>query len=322
MSVAQGHEALDADADPDADRNADRIGDRNADTVTVAVAPAPPAAVVALPARPIALPPRPTGLSPARAWVRALRLPSLPGVLLGGVVGGLLAARTPAGRPGLLALALLSLAAAGALTGLLRDLGDARPGRAGPLRRAEAWRAALAAAAVAAAAVGALAVQRDGLGWTLGTLGALAVLLAVSRRPGAAVCVFTGLLAGGCATALGAWAATGQAGTDVLPVAAAVGAVTAALLVARRTRLGGRPARLLVLAPHVAVGIGVALGTLPLTATAVALALPAARRATIAAGRGDATPVVAGHARLLAVCLLLGLLASAAGLADPVPLPG
>jgi 1,4-dihydroxy-2-naphthoate octaprenyltransferase len=295
MSVAQGHEALD-DGPP---------------------APEPQAApLLPLLPRAIALPPRPPVLSPAGAWLRALRPGTLPVALLGGAVGGLVVARDTATRPGLLALGLLCLALAGVLAGLVRDLGDSRPGRAGPLRRVEAGRAAIVLSVAGLLALGVLVAVRGTAGLQLGLLGAVGLLLAVSRRSGPAVCVLAGLLVGGAGVATAAWAATGRLGWHLLPAALAVGAVTAALLVARRAELRGLLARVLVLAPYAAVGAGVAVAVLPWPALAVGLALPAARRSSVSATRRDAALVVAGHARLLTVLLVAGLLAAAVLLPD------
>ncbi|MFP5219314.1 MAG: hypothetical protein ACLGIG_06190 [Actinomycetes bacterium] len=332
MSVARGQEALDLDLDLlDGD---DGGGHDDAPTVAlrqpvVAVpdgaVPADPESTMALPtaalgstavrARSIALPPRPPVASPVRAWLRALRPGALPATLLGGVVGGLLVARDAAARPGLLVLGLLLLVLGHAVAGLVRDLGDARPGRAGPLRRSEAGRALLAATASAVVAVGVLSVLHDVRGALLLPLGAVAVVLAVSRRTGVLLAAVAGLLSGTLAVTTAVWAGTGRLEAGSALAGLVVGGVLAGLLAARRTRIAGGTTRLLVLLPYLATGAAVWAAALPWPAIAVALALPAARTASAAArssGRGaDAGSVVAGHARLFAVLLVTGLVAAA-----------
>jgi 1,4-dihydroxy-2-naphthoate polyprenyltransferase len=299
MSVAQGEEALDDEgwAPPEPPPVPTTPPDRH------------PAPVGALPRS--HLPPLPPVPSSPADWLRATRAGRLPATLLGGVVGGLVVAREPGARPGPLVLALVGLVLAHALAGLVHALGDARPERAGPLRRAEAGRALLAVGAAGLVVLAVLVVARDPRGLALAAAGALAVLLAVSRRSGARLSALAGLLGGAVATALAVWAATGSLGRAELVVGLVAGGALAGLLAGRRAAVRGATARLLVLAPYAAAGLAVALGALPWTALLVALALPAARRASVAASRADASSAVAGHARLFAVLLVAGLLVAA-----------
>jgi hypothetical protein len=309
MSVAQGHESLDVAAgagavEPDG-REAAPGGPAPVDPDLV-----DPAPVVALPQR-LALPPRPAVRSGPAAWLRALRVGSLPLTLLGAAVGGLVVSRSAAARPGLLVLALAGLVVAHALGGLVTDLGDSRPGRAGPLRRDEAGRAALALLGTGALALVALVVLQGPLALVLAGAGAVAGLVAVSRKTAAAATGLAGLALGTSAATAAAWASTGVVDRQVLLCALLAGCVVAGGFAARQERLGGTLARVLVLAPYLAAGAGVALEALPWAALAVAGALPAVRRASSAAARGSAAPVVAGHTRLFAVLLLGGLVAAA-----------
>jgi hypothetical protein len=275
-------------------------------------APAPEAAP--RPDRRRQLPPRPAvppPVSPPSAWVAALRLGSLPTALLGVVVGGLAVARDPASRPGLLVLVVVAVVAAHALAALARCLGDPRPRRAGPLRRAEAGRTALALTASLLLLTGSLVLLRDPRALVLAGVGLAAALLAVSRRSGPVALAAAGALAGGGTALLATWAATGSLGGPQLLAGLPAAAVVAGLLAGRRSAVRGAAARVLVVAPYAAVGAAVALTALPWPALAVALALPAARTAGTAAGRPDAGAVVAGHARLAAVLLAAGLLAAA-----------
>ncbi|HWH27782.1 MAG TPA: hypothetical protein VNU26_02265 [Mycobacteriales bacterium] len=342
MSVARGQEALELDLFSD--------GGQVDDAPTVALrrpGAADPDRTVALPrpalgstARPrpgsIALPPRPPALSPLRAWLHAVRPAALPATLLGGAVGGLLVSRDATARPGLLAVGLLLLVLGHALAGLARDLGDARPGRAGRLRRAEAGRAALAVTAAALVTVAVLGVVHDPRGLLLVPLGAVAVVLAVSRRTGALLAAVAGLLAGTLAVTTVVWAGSGRLDGRSALAGLVVGGVLAGLLAARRTRVSARATRLLVLLPYLAAGGAVWVAALPWPVLAVALALPAARTASSAgasaassarssagssagssaessagqrpARRGaGAGSVVAGHARLFALLLVAGL---------------
>jgi hypothetical protein len=329
MSVAQGQEVLDDGPADDADAwaspdPASPDGPEAAPAASTALlvpagsaADVPPESATSalapgavLPRRTV-LPPRPPVPSSPAAWARAVRVASLPLTLLGAAVGGLLVARDVGVRPGLLALAVGGLVAAHALGGLVRDLGDARPDRAGPLRRVEAGRAALGLTGAGVLVLGLLGGMRDLRVAGFAALGCLAVLLAVSRRSGLLLTVVAGHLAGVVAVGTAVWAATGVVGGGTLLVGLAVGGPLSALLAARRTAVGGVPARGLVVAPYVAAGAAVAVSALPLPALAVGLALPAARRASLAARGPDATAVVAGHARLYALLLVGGLLAAA-----------
>ncbi|HWG92960.1 MAG TPA: hypothetical protein VNU66_01890 [Mycobacteriales bacterium] len=268
------------------------------------VPPEPPPAPrrAQLPPRP-AVPPAPS--TPA-AWATALRVRALPTALLGAAVGGLAVAREPGARPAVLAVALVALVAAHGAAALVRCLGDARPRRAGPLRRAEAGRAVLALTGLLAALTAALGVLRGPVALLLAAAGAVAALLLVSRRSGPGLVALGAALGGGGAALLAAWAATGAL---AWAPALAAGALVAGLLAPRREAVPGGLARALALAPYAAVGLAVGLTALPWPALAVALALPAARRA--AGVRADAGPVVAGHARLASLLLVGGLLAAA-----------
>lgn len=329
MSVAHGQEALELDLrddGPEVDDAPTVLLRQPVSAEPSAVDPEPTVALQAPASRrvsSIALPPRPPVLSPLRNWLRALRPGALPATLLGGAVGGLLVARDPAARPGLLGVGLLLLVLGHALTGFVRDLGDARPGRAGPLRRREAGRATLVVAGSGVVALGVLSALHDPRGLLLLPLGAVAVLLTVSRRVGVALAAVAGLLSGSLAVLAVAWAGSGRLDGSTALAGLVVGAVLAGLLAARRARVAGRAARLLVLLPYVAAGAAVWAAALPWTALAVALALPAARTASSAAtsassaARGaDAGPVVAGHARLFAVLLVAGLVGAALTGAD------
>jgi 1,4-dihydroxy-2-naphthoate polyprenyltransferase len=304
MSVAQGQQALDGslvDVDPDVDLPAPSGADP---------APTGSAAVLPHPARTV-LPPRPPVPSSPSAWARAVRLRALPVTLLGGAVGGLLVARDAGARPLLLVLAGTGLVVAHALGGLARDLGDARPDRAGPLRRSEAGRAALGLAGAGTVLLAVLAAVRDPRAAAFAAAGCLAVLLAVSRRSGVLLAAVAGHAGGVVAVGVVVWAATGAVDRRTLLVGLVVGGPVAALLAARRVRVAVHAARLLVLVPYAAAGAAVALGALPWPVVAVALALPAARRTSAAAARADASTLVAGHARLFAALLVAGLLVAA-----------
>ena len=279
-----------------------------------------PVRPVAPVARPVTLLPRPSAPTPAprprasaprsgpAAWAAALRLDALPVTLVGAAVGGLVVARAPQARPGLLALAVAALVAGHLAAGLVRSLGDARPDRAGPLRRVEAGRAVLGLAAVLLGLLVALVVLQGPVALGLGALGGVLVVAAASRRLPPAGLGVAGGLAAGLAVLLTGWAATGALVGLLLPALAA-GTVVAAVLAGPR---GDPPVpRALVVAPYAAVALAVALHALPWPALLVAAALPAARKAGTAVHRGPAPSLVTGHARLVAVLLVAGLVVAA-----------
>jgi 1,4-dihydroxy-2-naphthoate octaprenyltransferase len=247
--------------------------------------------------------------SGAAAWAAAVRLDALPVTLLGAAVGGLVVARSPEARSGTLALAVAALAVGHLAAGLVRSLGDARPDRAGSLRRAEAGRAALGVTVVLVGLLLALVVLQGPLALALGALGAVLVVAAASRRLPPVGLGVAGAAAGALATVLAGWAATGVVTASLLLAALAAGIVAGAVLCSRR---GDPPLpRALVVAPYAAVALAVGLGALPWAALLVGAALPAARKVGTAAVRGPAPALVAGHGRLVAVLLVAGLVVAA-----------
>lgn len=243
----------------------------------------------------------------AAAWAAALRLHLLPATGLGAACGALLVARTPGVRPAVLSVAVLLVVAGHGLAVLVRDLGDARPGRAGQLSRRSAGRAALALSGVSLLLAGALVAARGPvvLWWALAAV--VVVAVAVSRRSGPVLTAVAGFVAGSGSLLLAVQAGLGSLPVRTLPPALAAGGLVAAVLLARRHPVRCSTAvRLLVALPLAASGAGVAVGGLPVPVLGVALALPSARRA---ADRPQASLLPA--ARLTALLLFAALVAGA-----------
>jgi hypothetical protein len=265
------------------------------------------------PVRPLPLPvlrPEPptevSELAGAAAWAQALRLRSLPTVLLGAAVTMLLALAEPAAGVTAGVVAVVGLVVLHLLTALLRSLGDPRRHRAGPLRRVEAGRAVVGLVGLGAVLTGALVAL---IGWAavpvvVGGLLAtgLAVRAASSGRTAGVVAPF------GCAVAA---VAVWFTATGALPWRVVLAAATAGMLVA--CLRAEAPSRVLLAAPCAAVGLAVMLHALPWPALLVAVALPAARRAALTE-RSAAAP-----ARLTVLLLLAGL-AVAVGTGTDLPI--
>lgn len=250
------------------------------------------------------------GAEPASAasWAAALRLHLLPASGLGAACGALLVARAPGVRPAVLTLAVLLVLAGHGVAVLVRDLGDARPDRAGCLPRRSAGRAVLVLAGLSLLLAGGLLAAIGPLVLWWGLAATVVVAIGVSRRSGRVLTALAGFAAGSAALLLVVRAGLGSVPLQAVTPALAVGGLVSAILLARRHPVRCSLAmRLLVALPLAASGAGVALGALPAPVLAVALALPAARRA---ADRPSSHLVAA--ARLTALLLFAALVASAA----------
>lgn len=245
--------------------------------------------------------------APSARWSAAVRLHLLPVSLLGPACAGLLLARAPGVRPALLAVAVLLASVGHALAALVRDLGDARPRRAGVLDRRSAGRAVLALTGLAVLLAGALAAARGPGVLLWGPAGVAVVLVGVSRRAGPLLTAAAGLATGSGTLLFTLQAVTGQVRAWAVPAAVVAGAVAAAITLERRcARPTGWLVRVLVALPLAGAGVGVATGGLPVEVLVLLVAVPVARRAAQESGAA-----LARAARLCGVLFVGALLAAA-----------